>query len=233
MKKLFTIKRSARVTASALKTGVALLLALALASSLWFASSPNARGAQMTPAEMIQHKLPVNMTIATASDPQLLDAVCKAIKQWPKEAALIVRTAAGARQSLRSNILCMAIRCAREDKAGIDCTWALDIVREWIKADPSLANQLTESIAQCAPECRDALQNLGSGAGEGEGAFGNPPSNINAPPGSTGGGAGGNTCIVCHNGQEVQIACSDLQSYLRSHPGDTAGPCQPTPVTNP
>ena len=182
----------------------------------------------MTPAEMIQSKLPPNTTIATATDAQLMQGVCEAVKQWPKDARLIVRTAAGARKSIRTDILCTAIRCLRERHA-LDCSWVVDIVREWIKAEPSLANQLTEAIMQCAPECREALQNLTLG----EGVFTNPPNNINAPPGSVGGGGGGNVCIVCHNGTEIQIACSDLDNYLRSHPGDTAGPCVPTPTTNP
>jgi hypothetical protein len=108
----------------------------------------------------------------------------------------------------------------------------VDIVREWIKVDPDGANRWLEVVMECAPSCRDLLQGLGAGAG-GEGNFTNPPNNISAPPGSVGGGSGGNVCIVCHNGTEVQVACSNLDSYLKSHPGDTAGPCAPTPVTNP
>jgi hypothetical protein len=125
----------------------------------------------------------------------------------------------------------MAIRCARgaDSKNVRDCSWVVDVVREWIGVDPSLANQLIESVSACAPDCRDPLQNLGLG----EGNFANPPANINPPPGTTGGGAGGNICLVCHNGHEIQISCSDLESYLKAHPGDFAGPCQPTPVTNP
>lgn len=222
MKKLFNCEV---ITASTLKTTLAALVVITLVSSLWMTSLP---AASMTPAEMIQSKLPLNTTVATATDAQLLQAVCEAVKQWPRDTRLIVRTAAGARKSIRSDILCMAIRCARERNA-LDCSWVLDILREWIKAEPSLANQLTEAAMQCAPECREALQNLTLG----EGAFTNPPSNINAPPGSVGGGAGGNVCVVCHNGSEIQIACSDLDQFLRDHPGDTAGPCVPTPVANP
>ena len=222
MKKLFNREG---ITASTLKTTLAALVMVTLVSSLWMTSL---RAASMTPAEMIQSKLPLNTTIATATDGQLLQAVYEAVKQWPRDFRLIVRTAAGARKSIRSDILCMAIRGARE-RSALDCNWVLEILREWIKADPSLANQLTEAAMQCAPECREALQNLTLG----EGGFTNPPSNINAPPGSVGGGAGGNVCIVCHNGSEIQIACSDLDNYLRSHPGDTAGACPPTPTTNP
>jgi hypothetical protein len=230
MKKMIEFYADRRLSVGILKTGLALVVGVALGSAFWMASTPMAHGQiKLTPVEMIQAKLPQGKTIATATDTQLLNAVCKAVKQWPKEAPLIVRTAAGARKSIRTDILCMAIRCLRENHQ-LDCTWVLDIVREWINADPKLANQLTEVISNCSPECRDALQGLAGGAGEG--AFANPPANLNPPPGSTGGGGAENICIVCHNGQNIQISCSDLDRYLASHPGDTAGACQVTPATN-
>ena len=230
MKKLLAVANGGGVPAPILKTTLTLLLSIALGSGFWIASLPMAKAAeQMTPAEMIQFKLAKGKTIATATDAELMEGVCKAVKQWPKEAALIVRTAAGAKKNLRSDILCMAVRCARE-KHAVDCTWVTDILRDWIKEDPKDANHLTELGLQCAPDCRDTLQ---ASLGEGGSSFANPPSNINAPPGSVGGGAGGNACIVCHNGTEIQIACSDLDSYLSGHPGDTAGACQTTPNTNP
>ncbi|MEP6602338.1 MAG: hypothetical protein ABJB69_00140 [Spartobacteria bacterium] len=229
MKKLFNITKREVANTSVFKAGLGLLAAVALASIFWFASTPLAQAATTTPAEMIQSKLPANMTIATSTDPQLLDAVCKAVKQHPREAGLIVRTAGGARKSIRSDILCMGLRCSREGK-GVDCTWVLDVVREWIKTDPEIANQLTESVSQCAPDCRDALQSLGRDLGEGN--FANPPANINPPPGSTGSGAGQNRCLVCHNGHEISIPCEEVAKYLKNHPGDNAGPCQPTPTTN-
>jgi hypothetical protein len=211
------------------KTKLVLFVGIALSCGFWIASMPMAHGqASRTPVEMIQSKLPQGKTIPTATDTQLLDAVCKAVKQWPRETPLIVRTAAGARKSVHGDILCMAIRCNHDDKQLVDCGWVVDIVREWNRAYPEEASRLTEMVVQCAPDCRDALQ-----GGLGEGNFENPPINVNPPPGSVGGGSGGNVCIVCHNGQEIEVACSDLDNFLKGHPGDFAGPCQPTPVTNP
>jgi hypothetical protein len=43
-------------------------------------------------------------------------------------------------------------------------------------------------------------------------------------------------CIVCHNEHnfhEITIPCNKVDKYLRHHPGDHAGPCQVTSVTNP
>lgn len=229
MKKLFAMSTERRWSTGVVKTAFVFFIGVSLGTGFWFASMPMADGqTKLTPVEMIQSKLPQGKTIATATDTELLDAMCRAVKQWAKDAPLLVRTAAGARKNLRADILCMAIRCLRE-KHTLDCAWVTDVVREWIKADPGMANQLTELVSNCAPECRDALQGLGGG----EGTFANPPTNVNPPPGSSGGGASENICIVCHNGQNIQISCSDLDGFLRSHPGDTAGPCQVTPSTNP
>src|ERR1700737_1878286 len=126
MKKLFMAAKSEVLAGPALKTGLSLIVGVALAAGFWFASSPRTQAAPATPAEMIQSQLPSGKTIATASNQQLLDAVCKAVKKWPSEAGLIVRTAAGARRELRSEILCTAMRCLHQD-----CGWSVEILREW------------------------------------------------------------------------------------------------------
>jgi hypothetical protein len=183
--------------------------------------------AKLTPEAMIQTNLPQGKTIVTAREAELMEAVCSAIKRWPRNAAAIVRTAVSARKNLRSTIFCMAIRCTRE-KHEFNCEWVANIAREWIKAEPRSASEIADVVLTCAPECSDALQGaLGS-----QGAFGNPPQNINSPPGSIGGGGFGSPCLACHNNQEIQISCGDLSAYLASHPGDTAGACQVTPSTN-
>jgi hypothetical protein len=228
MKKLVALCTEKRFSTGVLKTTLVLLLGIALGAGFWVASAPLAHSeTKLTPVEMIQPKLPSGKTIATASDAELLEAVCKAVKQWPKDASLIIRTVAGARKSLQGDVLCMTIRCLKE-KREIDCNWVTDVVREWIKAEPDSANQLIESVSDCSPDCREPLQGLLTGGS----AFGNPPSNINPPPGSLGGGASGNTCSVCHNGGNVQIACDDMANYLAGHPGDTAGACQVSSTTN-
>jgi hypothetical protein len=211
------------------KLSALLFIGATLGSGFWIASTPMAHGqSKLTPVEMIQAKLPSDKTIATASDTQLLDAVCKAVKQSPKDASLIIRTVAGARKNLQGDILCMTIRCLKE-KREFDCAWVTDVVRDWIKADPDSTNQLIELVSDCSPDCRDPLQGLLTGGG----AFANLPSNINPPPGSVGGGAAsGNACIVCHNGENVQIACDNMANYLTAHPGDTSGACQVTSTTN-
>ncbi|MEY2537532.1 MAG: hypothetical protein QOG67_1272 [Verrucomicrobiota bacterium] len=231
MKQLLTVANGKGVRASFLRLVLTLFMTCALASSFWVASLPIAQAAQMTPAEMIQTRLPAETTIASASDGQLLEAVYKSVKQFPKDAGLIVRTASGGHKPLRPDLLCTAVRAQRERHA-LNCTWVANILREWIKAEPRDANQLTEAVALCAEECRGTLEMNQSGE-EGEGNFVSPPSNVNPPPGSFGGGsASGNTCIVCRNGHEMPIACSEVNAFVSRHPGTSAGPCQVTPTTN-
>jgi hypothetical protein len=48
-------------------------------------------------------------------------------------------------------------------------------------------------------------------------------------------GAANGKCIVCHNEHnfhEISIPCDQVDKYLTNHPGDHAGPCQVTSVTN-
>src|ERR1017187_10670077 len=82
MKKLVALCTERRFSTEVLKTALVLFVGIALGSGFWIASTPMAHGhAKLTPVEMIQAKLPQGKTIATASDAQLLEAVCKAVKQ--------------------------------------------------------------------------------------------------------------------------------------------------------
>ena len=257
MKKFEAIASGLRLAAC--KSTSILVLTASLGAGFWLASSPLAHGKLITPAEMIQNQLPAQKTIASASADQLLQAVCKAVHQSPKDAALLVRTAAGGRKNLRSDILCTAVRCQRE-KHDLDCSWVVALWHEWTKDEPGEANQLSETVLHCAPDCTQAMEKRETNittarqvrevkdAKEvvdakdakdipaeppGEAGFANPPNNVNPAPGTVGGGgASVKLCSVCHNGQVVQIACSSVDAHLKSHPGDTAGPCQATPDLN-
>jgi FecR protein len=170
---------------------------------------------------LIETKLPPNRTVVNAEKEQFLEGLCDAVKKWSFVAPQVAKAAVMKRRELGPEILKTTIQCL-----GNDCGLIAQVVAAVIAADPTRASEYTDLAAKAAPGC--------VGAGEhGEGEFGNPPNNINPPPGSVGGGAGGNLCIVCHNGHEIQIACSEVADFLAHHPGDTQGACQPTPVTNP
>ena len=202
----------------------------------------NAVAAQRRPAELIQSELPAKKTLADASDVQLLEAVYRSVKASFKhrstrdaarrQAALIVKTAGEARPALRSDLLCVAVRSLKENGA-LSCKWVAGIVREWIDSDPQHANQLMQVMGDCSSDCREAIQmaHLEIQANEVS-----PPENINPPPGSSMAGIGGAsaeaTCVVCQNGNNIEIGCSEVDNYLENHPGTMRGPCQASPMTN-
>jgi hypothetical protein len=168
------------------------------------------------------------MNLGNAPKADVLSALCKAITKNQREAPAIVRTAAGARRELAPDILKTAVHCLRDDKSAPNCELGHATLRELIAADPSQAAALTELFASLMPGCLDSPEEGPDGVAS--------AGNIGAAPGSLGGGGaapGGDVCSVCHNNQSIQVACSNLNSYLRGHPGDTAGACEATPVANP
>jgi hypothetical protein len=173
---------------------------------------------------LIEIKLPAHKTVVTANKSEFLDGLCAALKQWRPVAPQIVKAAVNKRKELARDILTTAIRCLG------DCDAIAQAVAAVIAADPIHASEYTELALQLSPNCASAIEHL---TGQGEGNFANPPANINPPPGSVGSGAGQNTCLVCHNGHEMQIPCDQVSKFLSQHPGDHAGPCQVTAVTNP
>ncbi|HEY2124700.1 MAG TPA: hypothetical protein VGG94_04465, partial [Chthoniobacterales bacterium] len=103
-----------------------------------------------------------------------------------------------------------------------NCELGHAALQQAIAADYSQAAALTELFAGWMPACLDSAAGV-AGA-----------SNIGAAPGSVGGGGAstGDVCSVCRNNHSIQVPCSGLNSYLRSHPGDTAGACEVTANTN-
>jgi hypothetical protein len=183
-----------------------------------------AGAAALTPAEMIKANLPHTLSLASAPKADILSAICKAVSSNEKEAPDIVRTAAGARQELTADILRTAVNCLERDKANLDCKLARSTLQQAIAVKRDQADSLTELFIQLTPACVESPEE-GPNANIG---------NINGAPGSVGGGAAINpdTCSVCHANQSIQVNCSDLNNYLKNHPGDTAGACEATPNAN-
>jgi hypothetical protein len=206
------------------KTFVLLVISTILGLTFWIASLPMARAAALTPAELIQANLPRAQSLATAPKAAVLSAICKTISKNQKEAPEIVRTAAGARKELTGDILTTAVNCLKEDKANLDCALARSTLEQAIAVNGDQADSLTELFIQLTPACVESPE---------EGPNFTNVSNINPAPGSlNGSGSINETCSVCHANQSIQVACSNMNKYLRSHPGDTAGQCEATPNAN-
>lgn len=228
MKTFRAVTISKGLAATVLKSTLSLVLVAVLAAGFWVASAPLTKAAGVTPAEALQSSLPAKTTLATAPRADVLSAVCKSINRNKGDAADIVRTAAGARRELASDIVSEGIRCTN-DGNGTDCGLVRRILHAGTEADPANAARLTETVIALSPGC--GLDGKDSKDAPAEGP-GDTISNINPPPGSSAGGGGPAGCSVCHNGHVVTVACPNLDEYLRGHPGDTSGPCETTPDRN-
>lgn len=226
MNKIFRCEHNGRLVKSALF--LSLGCALTIGVGLSFAP---AMKAEVTPAEMIQTKLPQSKNLATASKSEILSAICAAIAKSPNDAPEIVRTAAGARKDLAADITEQSIQCLHHHATGCDLVG--QTVAAAISANPNEAAKINELALKEAPDCSSSIENAGTPA---EGPNANPP-NLNPPPGSLGGGGGvkadpKNSVTVCDNGQNVQISSSSQPNYLAGHPGSRLGACQTSPGVN-
>ena len=208
------------------KTPILLAISLSLAGVFWIASVPMARAASMSPAEMIQANLPHAMSLTSAPKAEVLSAVCSAVTKNQKKAPEIVRAAVGARKEFAEDILKTAVRCLHLDADHPDCELARHALKEAIAVDPDQAATLNELFIQLVPGCAESPE-------EGPGNFA-AATTVNSLSGTGGGGSAGSgdSCTVCHANQSIQVACSDLNTYLKNHPGDTAGACEATPNAN-
>ena len=235
MKKMLTVTNDAYFVA---RMSVVLVIALALGFGFWTALTPVAKAQPVSATEMIESKLPHGKTMVTATKPELLSAVCAAVKRSPDAAPQIVKAAIDAKRQSSRDIVQTATRCLPGDFKAQACDGIAAIVDVAVVADPEDASGITEMVIRLYPDCRVAIgrSTEGRGVAEGEGVFTNPPPDVNPPPGSIGGGASEVArCVVCHNPNnphEIQIPCSQVPQFLANHPGDFAGPCIVTPPQN-
>jgi hypothetical protein len=224
MKNMFKGSNGTHFSARVLRSTAVAITGVALGFALWTATAPISVAQDASPEQMIQQSLPQGRTMATASKPQFLAAVCSAVKNFRNAAPQIVRAATEARGAWRNDIIRTAVRCV----GNRDCTVLGRIHNALVGAYPDDASQITELFGQLAPNCT-----FGGGGtpGDDEGGFGNAPGNLNPPPGSIGGSGGqGNLVAVCHNGFVIFVSPNAVQAHLNH--GDTLGACQVTPSQN-
>ena len=250
MKKLLRVSDGGLFSMVSAGMALSLLLTLALAAGLWVATLPAARAQTITPTEMIQEGLPPGKTMKSATKPELLSAVCAAVKKHRDVAPAITRVAIITHREYAGDIVATVLRCS----PNVDCNFVATIVGSAMRVAPSEASVIDDAALALAPDCADAIQNATSQDGkdmldgkdilegkdipsEGPTDFGGGPNNQLPLPGSVGGGGGGfnpqeQLFIVCDNGTQRTVRESQLGAFLSSHPGSFVGSCQPTPTTN-
>ena len=239
MKHLLEAPESGSLKRRAIRISFGLLLALSLSLLLWTATTPLANAREMSPGEMLQAALPPNKSLTNASKPEVLSAVCSAVKKSPKSAAQIVHVAVAGRKNLSGEIASTAARCLGGNQ---HCDLVAEAVAAAAAESPENSSAILEQVLAVAPDCRALIERAIGGRAEGNGNFGDASANNNPPPGSTSGGGGGfnpqeGQCQVCHTDGKsgkrttLTIACRAVPDHIRH--GDTEGACPVTPTQNP
>jgi hypothetical protein len=227
MKNMLNASNGTHFTARVLRSTAVLLTGVALGFTLWTATAPLSLAQDMSPSRMIEESLPGGRTMANASKPQFLAAVCSAVKKFRNAAPQITRAAIDAKGPWRNDIIRTVVRCL----GSRDCALLGQVLNALNSASPDDASATTELFMELAPACAGSF---GQQGGDDEGNYGNAPGNQNPPPGSIGGGGGqGNVIAICHNGRTIFVSPRGAENHLRNHAGDTLGPCPVTPNQNP
>jgi hypothetical protein len=224
MKNMLKGSNGTHFSARVLRSTAVAITGVALGVALWTATAPISTAQDASPERMIEESLPQGRTMANATKPQYLAAVCSAVKKFRDAAPQITRAAVAQKEAWRNDILRTVFRCLGTR----DCVLLGRVLNGLVSAYPDDANALTELAVELAPGCADTF---GQGGTPDDGGFGNAPGNLNPPPGSIGGSGGqGNLVAVCHNCRVIFVSPAAVQGHLNH--GDTLGACQVTPCQN-
>ena len=179
---------------------------------------------------VLENDLSTLQPLRSASRSDFFTALPNATRKWHQIAPQLAGAATIARTAWAKDILRASFAAI-----GADCGMRARILRSVTAAAPEQASELLELAIALAPSCADAFADRDAGpTDEDEGNFGNVPGNQNPPPGSVGGRGGqANLVAICHNGRTIFVSPRGAQAHLNNHPGDSLGPCQVTPTTNP
>jgi hypothetical protein len=235
MKKLLTVSKGEHFAARVLRSLAVVLIAFALGTALWVATTPVAEAQGPNAQQLLQSELPPNSSLTKVSPGQLAQAVGGAVRNSPRSIGEIVRVAAQAQKRAVQEILSAAIRALGRNP---DCALVARALDAAIEADPDRASQLVELALRLAPNCRAEIDRIMRGGDQGEGNYDQGVGNQNPPPGSISGAGGSQAgrCQVCHTTgsgkrQTLTISCNAVPAHI-AH-GDTEGPCPVTPTQNP
>src|SRR5450432_440871 len=136
MKELRTVSKGGRLSVTLTRSGLFLLLAIALVAGFWIATLPTALGREMTPTEMIEQGLPPGKNIQRATKAEFIFAVCAAVKIYRRDAPAISKVAVVAHHEYAGDIVETIIRCAFPTEE-VDCEFAGAIVAAAVPAVPN------------------------------------------------------------------------------------------------
>ncbi len=212
---------------------------LVLSVGLWFAASPASRGRDSSPADLIENALPARVTIEGASKPDLLSAVCAAVRKHRKSGVgITAAAAAAARGEYADDIVGTVLGCTGK----IDCEYVGAVVKAAVSVRPGAATAISDAAMARAPDCEETIQAAARAAARSE----DDRVKTNSPSASDPGPPVGTSvspeegfdpyeqlALVCDDGTQRAIRESLLADFLRLHSRAAIGPCPPTPTPSP
>ena len=214
------------------------LVILFLFAALWLAAAPASLSRALSPTELIENALPAKMTLQTAGKPDLLAAVCGAVRQQRKSGASLTTVAVAARGEFAGDVVATVLRCAGK----VDCEYVGGVVRAAVSARPGAATTVSDAAMARKPNCEEAIQAAVRAAAKSEESRVTttaPSLSEQGPSLATTSGAEESfdpheqLALVCDNGTQRAVRESLLASFLRSHAGASVGPCPPIPSPSP
>ncbi len=209
---------------------LALLALLAAGVASWIAALPNAWARDPTPAEMIAEGLPAKRTLKNASQSDFLGAVCSAVKKHRETAAGITSMAVVARRELAGDIVGMVLRCDGQ----LTCDFMGPIVAAAIAADGNPALVVDAAMAK-APTCAEMIREaVKRGTGNSRRTAADIISSDDLIPRMDDEfDPREDFKLVCDGKTSRVVRASQLNEFLRSHPGSYLGNCPPPALPPP
>jgi hypothetical protein len=206
---------------------------LLLAAGFWTALLPAALAREATAAGMIEEQLPGKKTLKDATKSEFLGAICAAVRKRRSAAAAITQAGVTMRRESVGEIVGAVLRCSGK----INCEFVGLIVAAATAAEGDLTNIADAAMAK-APNCAETIREAAR-----RGAKPSDRSEAESAPeqGPLIGTSNGadeafdpheQLNLVCDGGTQRAVRASQLDEFLRSHPGSFVGACQPTPPTS-
>jgi hypothetical protein len=206
---------------------------LFLAAGYCFSTVSVARAREPTPTQRIQEGLPKRKTIKTAERKQLINAICRAVSRHRSAAPGIAAAGVGTRPELASEITATVLRCAGK----IDCDFVAKIVGAAGQPNKVSRDAVADAALARAPDCAEAIDRALRPASKEPSPT--PVKAENATPA----GAKPNPDegfdpfeplrLVCDAGNQRALRASEVEEFLRTHPGAILGECPATPSPSP
>ena len=207
------------------------LVVLALPAGFWIAAAPASFSRDSSPAALIEAALPARVTIEKANKPDLLSAVCAAVRKHRNSAAGIATAAAAARGEYAGDIVGTVLRCAGK----VDCEKVGAVVKAAVSVRPAAATAISDAAMALAPKCDQNIQAEVRAA-----VKVTSPSPAEQSPAIISGidadqeyDPHEELTLVCVEGTQRAVRKSLLAEFLRTHPGASTGRCSPTPSPSP